>query len=387
MASVEKLPSGRWQARWRDPEGRQRKKSFTRKLEADRFLTGVEADKLRGLYIDPDAGRVTLKTYGEQWLASQTFDMTTHQATALRLKNHVFPVLGSKPLNQIKPSTVQAYIKTLEPLAASYRRVIFTNLSSLLSAAVDDGMIVRNPCQAPSVRKPRLEQRKFVVWGPEQIMAMHDALAPRYAIVATIAGKLGLRQGEVFGLSPDDVDFLRGEVHVNRQVKLYANNKQAFGLPKGRKTRTIPLPPSLRDELAAYLAKWPAKAVTLPWNDLNGDPVTHRLILTSREGGSLGRNHFNQYHWRPALVECGIPLDRMNGCHALRHAYGSLLIDGGESLAKVAAYLGHANASFTARIYIHELAGREDRARSIIEGAFSRAPFVPVAVSGTDEPQ
>ena len=50
-------------------------------------------------------------------------------------------------------------------------------------------------------------------------------------------------------------------------------------------------------------------------------------------------------------------------------------------MTQVSAYLGHANSSFTARIYIHELLGREERSRGILEAAFSRAPNVAEAGS------
>jgi hypothetical protein len=46
----------RWRARYRDPSGRERSKSFTRKVDAERFLVAVEDAKLRGAYVDPAAG-------------------------------------------------------------------------------------------------------------------------------------------------------------------------------------------------------------------------------------------------------------------------------------------------------------------------------------------
>jgi hypothetical protein len=46
-----------WLARWRDPDGVQRKRSFPRKVDADRYLTTVESSMLMGAYVDPAAGR------------------------------------------------------------------------------------------------------------------------------------------------------------------------------------------------------------------------------------------------------------------------------------------------------------------------------------------
>lgn len=142
--------------------------------------------------------------------------------------------------------------------------MILVNVSSVFAAAIDDERINKNRCSAGSVRRPRVETRKVIPWTARQVLDVGDALPERYAIVTTLAAGLGLRQGEVFGLSPDDVDFLRGRVEVKRQVKLFMGNRQCFALPKGRKVRTVPLPDSVRDELAAYLARFPAK-VTLGW--------------------------------------------------------------------------------------------------------------------------
>jgi hypothetical protein len=47
-------------ARYTDPSGRERAKSFIRKRDAERFLTGIENDKLRGTWTDPTLGRVQL---------------------------------------------------------------------------------------------------------------------------------------------------------------------------------------------------------------------------------------------------------------------------------------------------------------------------------------
>ena len=88
---------------------------------------------------------------------------------------------------------------------------------------------------------------------------MSEALPERYRIAVVLGAGLGLRQGEIFGLSPDDVDFLRGTVEVRRQVRQVKGHKLVFGLPKGNKARTVPLPASVRDLLAAYLADHPAR--------------------------------------------------------------------------------------------------------------------------------
>jgi hypothetical protein len=142
-----------YRVRWRGPDGKERNKSFKRKIDADRFAATVSADLVRGQYVDPDAGKVLFETYARKWLAAQTFDEGTHVAVELRVRLHAFPVLGNRNLNDIQPSTIQGWLRTLTDLAPSYRQIIFANVSTLFTAAVDDALIVANPCRARSVRR------------------------------------------------------------------------------------------------------------------------------------------------------------------------------------------------------------------------------------------
>jgi hypothetical protein len=74
---------------------------------------------------------VTLGDYAAVWCAAQTFDETTREAVALRLRLHVVPQLGAYPLAALRPSVVQSWARGLQQqLAPSYVRVVFANLSA-----------------------------------------------------------------------------------------------------------------------------------------------------------------------------------------------------------------------------------------------------------------
>ncbi len=297
----------RYVVRYRDPSGRQRHKSFKKKVDADRFAVAVEADKLRGTYIDPSAGRVSVRQYAEEWLAGQTFDPSTREATEVRLRRHILPHLGDCPIGALRPSQVQAWLRALQQqLAPRYVRVIFANLSAVLSAAVDDEMIAKNPCRAPSIRLPRQDPDRIEPWSLEEVRAVQAALPSRFRLMATLAAGLGLRQGEIFGLSVEDVDFLRAVVHVRRQVKI-VNSQQLYALPKGRRTRDVPLPDVVALEIAHHLATYPAGPVSLPWQSPDGERREVAVVLSTREGHALNRNYVNAHVWKPALVAAGSP--------------------------------------------------------------------------------
>jgi len=342
----------RWQARYRDPDGRERNRDFDRKQDAERFLAAMSADILRGAYVDPHAGRVTFRAFAERWLAAQTFTETTREATELRVRLHASAHFGDEQMRSIRPSTIQAWLRQLQrDLAPTYVRVVFANVSAVFNAAVDDGVIASNPCRAASVRLPKRDTRRVEPWPVEQVHAVVEALPERYSATAVIAAGCGLRQGEVFGLRVRDVDFLRRRLHVEQQVKI-VRSRVEIDRPKGGKTRKVPLPDAVAEALAEHLRRYP--------------PGPDGLVFTSREHKPINRNHFNRYVWRPALKAAGVDEGRGNGMPPLRHFYASVLIDAGESVRAVADFLGHADPGFTLRVYAHLLPASEDRARRVV---------------------
>jgi integrase len=379
MASIQKrVRNGKttYRVQYRDPGGAMRGPVFDRKVDAQRFKTENEHAKLHNAWTDPRAGKATLRTYGDAHLAAQTFDETTREAVALRLRLHVYPQLGGYQLGALRPSVVQAWARGLQQqLAPSYVRVVFANLSAILQAAVDDGAIARNPCRVGSVKPPAPDRRTVVPWPAERVAEVAAALPDRYrAIVATAAG-LGLRQGECFGLAVDDVDFLRGVVHVRRQVRIVAS-RLVFAPPKTGKTRDVPLPESVALRLAAHLEAWPAVAVTLPWREPAGRPETARLVFSTRERTALARTFFNRHVWKPALEGAGVPATRGNGMHAARHYYASALLEDGVNIRALAEYLGHNDPGFTLRVYAHLMPSSEGRARAAVDRALGGSPVV-----------
>lgn len=124
----------RWKVYYTDPDGRRRTESFDRRVDAERFRTTVEADILRGVFIDPDAGNITLSKYAlENWLPAQTFSPSTRERVESRLRLHLLPDigggkgLGSYSLSQLarSPSVIQAWLRGLQareerPLAPSH---------------------------------------------------------------------------------------------------------------------------------------------------------------------------------------------------------------------------------------------------------------------------
>jgi len=366
----------RYRVRYLDPEGNERSKSFPdrQKKVAEDFLLSTENDKRRGTYVDPNAGAVSFRAYSASWLASQTFEESTREAVAFRLKKHILPHLGGLRLAGLTPTHIRSWDREMQKLglAASYRQVMFIHVQAILNAAVDDEKIRKNPCNAASVRKPQIPSRKVAPWPMEWVHAVHDALSPRYRITVPLGAGVGLRQGEVFGLAVDDVDFLGKTVHVIRQVKI-VGQRPCFGPPKRGKVRDVPLPGSVALALAQHIERFPPAVITLPWKEPNGERVTAKLVVSTRDRTPAWRPVFNQWTWKPALHRAGVASSRDNGFHALRHFYASMLLDAGETVTALAAYLGHADPGFTLRVYTHLMPSSEERTRRAVDSVFGPA--------------
>lgn len=376
----------RYRARYIGPDGTEKSKSFPDKQKrlAEEWLTHIEADMSRGQYVDPAASRTTFRQYTERWLAAQTTDMTTRTSVEVQLRRHALPYLGTRPLDSFKPEHIREWLSELERRlpASSYRRVIFASVSAVLSAAVDDRLLRENPCRARSVRVPAATAHRVQPWSAERVFAVRAALRERYRAMVDLGGGCGLRQGEVFGLPVDLVNYETGWLHVANQVKV-ANGHLVFAPPKRNKERDVPLPPRVADVLRQHSEKFPPVNVTLPWLRPDGPPVTKRLLFSLVGGGAVRRTDFNTRVWKPALAAAGVIREatdgarydpaREHGMHALRHFYASVLLDAGENVRALSAYLGHTDPGFTLRIYTHLMPSSEGRTRKAVDSMYEAA--------------
>jgi integrase len=274
---------------------------------------------------------------------------------------------------------VQPWISGLN-LSANTARLVIRDAGQVLAAAVDDGLIPRNPLTVRSVSRPKPVQREAVPWSAAQVEAMAAELPAPIAVVPYLGGACGQRQGELFAQAADDIDFLRRLIRISVQVK-YVDGKTVFA-PLKSKARDVPAADPVISRLAEHIRLHPPVPVTLPWHEpgsrRHGQPVTRRLLLTTTTGKAWGRGRFDR-HWKDARDSLeSIPDGPGNGCHVLRHTAASVWLSNGVSLARVAYYLGDTKQVVLAT-YAHFLPSDDDRAREIMTAFFegSCAPDVP----------
>lgn len=92
-----------------------------------------------------------------------------------------------------------------------------------------------------------------------------------------------MRQGEMFGLAVEDIDFLRKLIHVRRQVRI-VGDVLCFTPVKNDKSHDVPLAGSLAPALAEHIRLHPPVTVTLPWQVPAGKPAAFALLVTRPDG-------------------------------------------------------------------------------------------------------
>jgi len=375
MASVEKRNRNgnvTWLARWRDPNGKQRKRSFRKRIEADRFIKIMEADMLRGNYVDPNDPTI-FRDYAESWRQSQVHRPTTQAHVETHLRRHVYPYFGDRRLATIRPSEIQTWVTRLstegkKPLKPTTVQVVHGIVAAIFKSAIRDRKVAASPCE--STKLPRKLPRQVVPLATNAVVRLAEAVPARYKALVVLAAGTGMRQGECFGLTLDRVDFLRRAVRVDQQLVLLPRKDPFLAPPKTAAShRTVPLPAVVVSALAQHIGDY---------------PVTHPdgLIFTDGHGQPLRRTSFSGEVWRPAVATAGAPAG--TGFHALRHYYASLLIRHGESVKTVQTRLGHATAAETLDTYSHLWPDSDDRTREAIDTVLGAdvPPMCPKKIAG-----
>ena len=378
MSSIEKRARSdrtRWYVRYRDPSGEQRNKVFDRRIDAERYLTTIESAKLSGAYIDPARSRVTVGEWTDRWLAGQAhLKPTTRERYEGIVRRHVRPRWGTTRLADVTHADVQSWVTSLtDGLEPATVRKVHRVLSLILTLAVKDGRLIRNPAADINLpRAPSSEQRYLT---HEQVaMLAREAVGPvdpsrhrrpaerandQYRLIVLFLAYTGVRFGEMAALRVSRVDFLRRRATIAESVTL-VGAKQVWGTPKGHERRDVPLPRFLIEELARHV---------------EGKSPDDLVFSGVRGGGALRVPVFRRAAFDRAAAAIGMP-----GLHPheLRHTAASLAIAAGADVKVVQKMLGHKSATMTLDQYGHLFDDRLDDVADRLDAAARATDVYPL---------
>lgn len=358
MASVRQKASGNWEARYRDPSGSQRARTFPTKTAARRFLERVGADKQRGEYLDPSLGRTRFDDWAAEWLASTAHvKAKTYCDYSSMLRNHVLPAFAGRQVGTIDQALVRRFIADLTNIGAGAGTVRAAKkvLRLVLALAVTDGALRSNPCDG--VRLPRSAKTEMHFLTADEVATLAEAIArppvqagggehrrplyPELSRLVTFAAYSGLRAGEIAALRVGRLHLLTGAVDVAESVAEVPGRGLVYGPTKTYQQRRVPIPRSVCELLAEQV------------RGRSDDPEA--LVFRAVDGGPLRHGNFYKRHFKPAIVRAGLP--ESVRFHDLRHTYAALLIAEGAHPRAMMERLGHSSVTVTLNTYGHLFPG------------------------------
>lgn len=337
MGSIRQHPKGvGYEARYRDPGGRSRSKTFRTKAEARTFLASTETDKHRGNWIDPMKGRVHFDKWAEEVMAGKVSQRSSGKDRDLsHLRNHVLPVFESAPLSAITRKHVRDWVKWLSDdkgLAPRTVRDCYAVLAFIMRQAVEERLIAESPCRKVELPGIPSSNKRFLTH--DQVADLAGSMVERYSPLVFTVAYMGLRWEEVAALRRTRVDLLRRQMMVFATIERYGTSYRFVDDMKTRESRrTLDIPKPLAEMLGAYLGQ-------------HDDD----FVFPSPKGGFLHYNNFRSRYWLPAVKRASLePL----GLHELRHTCVALQIEQGADLLAVSRFLGHKDITTTANTYGH----------------------------------
>lgn len=329
--SVRRRGSGAWQARVRDPiTGRLASLgTFKTKADADRAVSVAVAAQTRGAWADPALAMITLDTYAQRWFEEhpQLRPRTVELYEGL-LRLHIRPALGPVELGKLSTSLIRRWHAQLlagdkpgpSTVAKAYRL-----LHAILDTAMADGLIATNPCAIKGAGVERATERPVITVA--QVWALAGAIEARFKLTVLLAGFMGLRKGELFGLTRARVDLLHKTITIVEQRQQLRDGTVVTGPPKTEAgVRTLAIPESLMAEVESHLESF-----------VPAGPDS--LLFYGEKGGPL-RVHVFQAKWDSARRTLGLAELHF---HDLRHVANTLTAASGASTKELMYRMGHAS--------------------------------------------
>jgi len=161
VAHIQRLAKNRWRARYVAPDGRERSRTFDRKVDAELFVASVETDKVRGAWVDPRLSKTTFGEWAASWRSTVVhLKPKTRAGYDSLMRTPVLPEFGQTPLAAITTVRVKGWVADLtrQGLSSSRVRQAYQLFSMVIKAAVESEYLVKSPCIG--VRIPRVRPRR-----------------------------------------------------------------------------------------------------------------------------------------------------------------------------------------------------------------------------------
>ena len=298
--------------------------------------------------------------YARTWLQGR-HDLRPATVDSYRsaLARHLVPAFGVIPIDEITTEMVRARYASDGDRTPTARAHAYAVLTSIMSHALDDELIVRSLCRIKSGGRAKVKREPEVLTLPE-LFALAQAMPRQHQALTLLAGLCGLRFGEAVALRRRDVYIDRGIIHITRTA-VRVGGKKTTGPPKtdaGR--RSVAMPKTVADALAVHLCEYPVThrdALIFPGRD--GTQLAHSALhglpaRTEHRGGHVYRKEpFGFMRAREVIGKPGLHW------HDLRRTAATLGAQTGATVREMQSRLGHSTPNMA--LYYQGASAERDR--------------------------
>jgi len=340
-----------------DWNGQWKAKCFGKnKKLAKEFATKIEAKLKLGSAGIPTKSGVKTDDYVETWLEciKHTRKATTYDDYQKIWKRDIQPIIGGLDLEDVTREKVKALATAGFKKGQSPKTVqnVIRTLSSMLSHAVEDGLLTVNHSLKPGTFLPKVSKSRSVnpLTREEVAVLLEKAKEKRvrYYPLFLCAVRTGLRMGELLALQWQDVDFRDRFLDIRRN---YTHWK--ITTPKSGESRRVDMSLELKQVLKDLYLDRQLEAATKGWEEVPS------WVFCSETGGLLHPHNLRDRVFYRLLKAAGLRQVRF---HDLRHTFASLLLRQGESMVYVKEQMGHSSIQVTVDLYGKLIPGRNKQA-------------------------
>jgi integrase len=366
FGQIQKLPSGRFRARYADPDGlmttpadsskrpqpvrHNAPHTFETRGDAEAWLADERRLIAAGGWTPPESRRasrranrtdvLTFGRYADAWLRDRTLKPRTRAHYRSLLDRQLFPAFAQEALSDITPESVRVWHSLAGTARPTLRAHAYGLLRTILGSATSDGLIPLNPCHIRGAGNAK-RVHKIKPASLEELEAIVAGMPPRYRAMVLLASWCALRFGELAELRRGDVDTSAGVLRIRRGV-VRVDGEAVVGTPKSDAgTRDVAIPPHLLGTLREHLLQ-------------HAEPGKDGLLFPARGGGHLAPSTLYRVYYS-ARASAGRPDLRF---HDLRHSGAVLAAQTGATLAELMNRLGHSTPGAALR-YQHAAQDRD----------------------------
>ena len=369
-----------YQLRYTDADGNRGRKKFAAKTKREAMQKGKDfIDSLNRAANDDE--KLTVGNWIRNWLenyAKPNVRPRTYEKYSGSLKAYILPIFGNVLLSELTADNLQKHFNRLletgradgTGLSTSTVRGTRRYLSMCIDDAVKSGLVSSNVVRL--TKAPKLNKKEIAVLSKEEIARLinvakeieHPFMSVVMPQIISLTVHTGMRQGEVFGLKWDDIDFEKSCLFIRRSLAHVIGKGAIFQAPKTKNSvRRILLMPEDVKNLRAY-KKWQEN-----YSEELGDLFAgHDLVFTSPFGEPMSPTNFSRRYFKPLLKKCNISSDFT--FHGLRHTHATLLLRQGVNPKIVQERLGHSSIKVTMDTYSHVLPDMQRQAVDALQGIF-----------------